>query len=252
MKEPSAGNSSEIGRERGLRAARGVKDIFPLFAHWRLAVLSLVWIRLMPQMAEGAPLLRVERSADGSKVEIKVTAVKTTGPGLLEVLDAKTGRCLRTLHAGVFSAGQQFSIGQKQKLGTGRYRVRYREGIKLVYDSAILLPGKEKWTNPTDLQITDKAVYVLDSGRLPPPRKPDEPPADATAEEDPANHSYLFKFHRDGKPDAAFGDRGRASVLPTATWLRAFTVDQEGHIYLGDGGTSHHVRVLSAVGEDLK
>jgi len=116
---------------------------------------------------------------------------------------------------------------QKNKLPPGSYRARYREGIKLVYDSDLLLPNKEKWINPTGLQISDKGMYVLDSGKVPPAKKTGDPAPDAPPEDDPTNQSYIFKFSKDGKPDISFGDRGRIAPFPKATGMRAFAVNKE-------------------------
>ncbi|MBI4024471.1 MAG: hypothetical protein HY360_05785 [Verrucomicrobia bacterium] len=193
-------------------------------------------------------LLKVQPSTDGKDARIEVSASKTGGLGLLELLDAKSGHCIKTLHAGSFSKEQTFSIGRNHDLGPGSYRIRYRGGITLAADMELTLPGKEKWSNPTGIALRGKGVYVLDGGipSAPPARKEDE----STAEEMPVTPAtYLYKFSLDGKPDAAFGDRGRAALFDKPTGMTNLAVDDKGLIYLPSGG--HEVLVWSETGERM-
>ncbi len=166
-------------------------------------------------------------------------------------MDAKSGHCVKTLHAGSFSNKQTFSIGKKDTLEPGSYRVRYRGGITLAFDMEITLPGKEKWVNPTDLAISAKSVYVLDRGI---PATPAAKRKDGVmSEEIPSiGETYLHKFSHDGAPDAAFGDRGRAILFdkpaPDHQWSNlSVAADDGGLVYLSSG--QHEVLVFSNTGE---
>ena len=194
-------------------------------------------------------------SSNPEILRVKVSPVRTSTIGLLEVIDAKTGDCLKTLHAGTFSPRQIFSIKRDAKLSPGKYRIRFREGISLAFDGSLVPSGNRKWTNPTDLVVTDKSMYVLDSGKAP----PEGPPPEKT----PVGlegRPYLYKFHRDKTPDVSFGDQGRVGPLLGPSWdklaawcynrIRSIAVDSDERVYLSS--IYHEVLIYDAKGQKLK
>ncbi len=192
------------------------------------------------------PLLKVEPSTDGKNARIQVFPSETKGFGLLELVEAGSSNCVRTLHAGTFSSGQIFSLGANHGLKDGAYRVRYREGVTLAVDTVVKLSHNEKWINPTDVAISKKGVYVFDRGI---PGTPAAKKEDGTmTDEVPGKGStYLHRFLRDGKPDTTFADRGRATLLDDPWTIVSMAVDDEGWIYFPSGG--HDVRVFGSYGE---
>lgn len=194
-----------------------------------------------------AGLLSVEPGA--TEISIKVSPVKPAAIGVLDLLDAKSGCCFRTLHAGSFSSSQTIVL-KKSNVTPGGYRLRYREGLTLAVDGSLALPGKEKWQNPTDVFVAEKAVYVLDSGKTPPKKegaKNGTAENDLPPEETDRGKPFIYKFQRDGKSDTSFGDRGRIGpVFQSATSLRCIAVDRAGMIYIGSG--SHEIMLLDSQG----
>ena len=199
-------------------------------------------------LLQGQHLVKVEPSTDGKNARIQVFPTTENTRGILELLDAQSGRCVKTLHAGAFANGQAFSLGKNPAFKAGLYRVRYRDGIHVAVDMDIKLPNKEKWTNPADVAICDKGVYVMDRGI---PGKPPEKKEDGTmTEEVPGiGEFYIFKFLRDGKPDTTFGDRGRATLFEKASSIQSLAVDNEGLIYIPSGG--HSVSIFGQSGEAM-
>jgi hypothetical protein len=193
--------------------------------------------------AHAEPHLSVKPLASGEGAEVRVTPTKAGNNVLLDVLDT-AGRCLRTVFAGSISQGQSITIDKRNRLASGSYRLRYREGIKLEFESSLKPPPGEKWINPTDIQLTDQALYILDSGKVPPKKEgqPETPPPD---EEDPNNRSTIYKFETDGKP-AKFGSRSCIEPFQGATAYRAFAADSEGQIYIS--ATYHAVKVFASNG----
>lgn len=186
-------------------------------------------------------------SADAG-VRVKVIPSKASAEGLLEVVEDKTGRCVRTLHAGAFPAAGAYTLGKNNRLPAGRYRFRYREGLSLVPDTSLALPRKEKWINPTDLVLTEKAIYVYDQGRVPISHEAESPMyCFSSGVEGPfENTPYIYKFGVDGAPDVKFGDQGRLGPLKPGD-VRSFGVDEAGWIHVGSG--EHEVEVYNPSGE---
>lgn len=193
-------------------------------------------------------LVKVEPSADGKNVRIQVFPAKEGTTGIIELLDARSGKCVKTLWAGPLGSGQALSLGKNPNLKPGSYRVRYRDGIGVAFDSEIPLPRKEKWLNPTDVAFTDKGIYVLDRGF--PSKAPEKKEDGSMTEEIPAIGEFnLFRFTREGKPDTTFGDRGRASLYDKAARMESLAVDNEGLIYIPSGG--HSVAVFGPTGDPM-
>lgn len=193
--------------------------------------------------------------------QVRIAPSKTAALAFLEVVDPKTGRVLKTLFAGSITPGNQYPIQRGRKLPTGSYTLRYREGITIQFDSAIPAGKSGQWTNPVDVIVADKGVYVWDSGRPLPKRVKDSaapaPPTEVEAATE--SRACVFKFTRDGKPDATFGDRGRSEPFagpksdPHASRLynliHAIAVDPEGRVYIGS--TYHEVVILDPSGQRL-
>jgi len=191
------------------------------------------------------PLLKMEPSQDGSETRIQIFPARSSTTSLLEALDAQSGRCVKTLHAGTFSKGQAVSIGIKSGLKPGRYRIRYREGVRLEMAGDLKLPGKEKWVNPVDVSATSKAIYVLDSGLLEKgaaPAEENKPVQEAVT----MGQTWLYKFKFDGTPDRIFGDQGRLTLRERPGAGHAFTVDEGGQIYFP---CNHMVEVWAGTGD---
>ncbi len=189
-----------------------------------------VWIACSAILG-AAPILKVEPAADGKNAKIQVFPSKTDVPCLLDLVDAKTGVCIATLHAGTATSGQTFSLGKIPFLKPGGYTVRFREGISITPDLDVKLQKKEKWINPRDIVINSKGVYVYDSGfaTIQPEKKEDG----TVPEPIPGKGSnYVYRFTRDGQPDAKFADRGRATLWEEPRAVNSFDVDDEGIIYV--------------------
>jgi hypothetical protein len=211
--------------------------------------LAMFWLAALPA-AFAASLLDVKPAPDGSGVQVRINPSKASSIALLEVLDGTSNRCLRTVFAGPVSAGQTVTVGKQNQLPPGNYRLRYREGICLEYDSKLVPRTGEKWINPTDLQITDQGIYVLDSGIIPPEKKPapgEAAPAPGEEEEIPGNRSAIFKFGLDGKP-STFGNMSCIEPYKKAISARAIAVDEGGQVYLSWG---HDVAIFSSIGKPL-
>ncbi len=193
-------------------------------------------------------LVKVEPSADGKNARIQVFPAKENTRGILELLDGKSGSCVKTLYAGTFASGQTFTLGKNPGLKAGSWRVRYRDGIGVATNLDITLQKKERWNNPKDIAICDKGVYVMDPGI---PAKPPEKKEDGTmTDEVPGiGEFYVYKFSRDGKPDATFGDRGRATIFDKPYAIDSMAVDSEGLIYIPSGG--HDSMVVGPSGEPM-
>ncbi|MBI4024275.1 MAG: hypothetical protein HY360_04790 [Verrucomicrobia bacterium] len=221
--------------------ARLRRKIFLIFCLW--GVVLVVW----PWKAVGAVTISVEPTG-----KIQVVPASSSATGILEILEEKSGRCLKTLHAGTMQGASTFSLAMGRKLPPGRYRVRYRENLKLVFDCSLNLPNKEKWINPTDLVLTDKAIFVFDQGNDP-EWKPGTPPRVVGAYG--GSQSFIYKFHHDGKPDPSLGDMGRLGPLlsspswPTTGGIRTFAVDEGGLIYIGS--VYHEALVYDSTGESM-
>ncbi len=200
-------------------------------------------------LLQGQPLMKVEPSADGKNARIQVFPTHEKTRGIVELIDAKSGRCVKTVYAGALASGQAFTLGQVNNLKSGSYRVRYRDGIGVTVDQEITLPKKEKWINPADVVICDKGVYVLDRGF---PGKDPEKKDDGTMSEavPPIGELRVYKFLPDGKPDTTFGDRGRAILSETPAVRPSFTVDNEGIIYL-PAPPMHSVTVFDPSGAKM-
>ncbi len=163
---------------------------------------------------------------EGARIEV------TPSPGaqgLLEILDA-SGACVKTLHAGDFSKTRTFTM-TPDMLAPGSYRVRYREGLNLAFDTELLLPKKERWVNPMDIALTSKGVYVLDRGMVPGDIPAKSENAAAAVEQ---GATCVHKFTNDGKPDPSFGDRGRATISekPCNSILVSVVADDSGNVYI--------------------
>jgi hypothetical protein len=200
-----------------------------------IASLTVVLLITSPENAISATssLLKVERLPDGSGAHIQVFPSSLVGPGLLELLDARSGHCVRTLRAGSFSNGEKVSVEKGPRLPSGNYRVRYREGIALEWETLLIPAGQRKWLNPQALTMNRKAVYVLDCGI---PRIPSHKITDgSTAAEVPATgETCLYKFLTDGKADETFGDQGRVilSDKPTTYPHSFMAVDEDGAFFM--------------------
>lgn len=201
---------------------------------------------LAPSLARSGQLLTVESSKDGARIQ--VTPSRPGSDGLLELVEDRSGRCVRTLWAGSLGSKKTIPLGKEAKLPAGTYRVRYREGLGLAPDSALTLPGSVKWSNPTDLVLTEKAIYVYEQGLGEPSKEGEEPKAMSSG----TNVPYIHKFNKDGTPDARFADRGRLGPLPSAPYwpahaIRSFGVDEAGCVYVGSG--YHEVLVFDPSGD---
>jgi hypothetical protein len=208
-----------------------------------LLIPILLWLVAFHTASGGSPL-SVKPQPDGDGVQATVTPARTSANSLLEVLDSQ-GRCVRTVFAGMFSDGQSFAVGRKDRLAPGAYRLRFREGIKLEYECSLPAPSGEKWVNPSDVQISAQGIYVLDSGVPPPRRKPGEPAPKPGEDESPGNRSTICRFQMDGKP-ATFRSQSCIEPYKGGTGIRSFAVDADGLIYIGSG--SHHTKIISAIG----
>lgn len=175
------------------------------------------------------PLLTVEPSADKQGAVIKVSPENFGSTNLLEVVDAKTGNCVKVIYAGRFTNSEPFSVTRRSLPPQGDFRVRYREDIRLVFDKDISLPKQKKWINPTDVQFINGSLYVMDAGRLDP--KPNSPSAETV----PVGHANLYKFHGDESLDRGFGDRGCLTLCESPSYLRSFGVDEKGLVYFPNG-----------------
>ncbi len=153
---------------------------------------------------------------------------------LVEILDSKTGRCVRTLHAGPVAAKQILTLNKATRLKPGSYRMRYREDINLVPDAALKFPGKERWVNPVDLALTEKSVFVLDSGLI---LKEAVPEQDGKPAEEAVTkgQTCVYKFNRDLSPDIKFGDRGRLIISESPSYYRSIAADESGLVYHPNG-----------------
>ncbi|MBI4028034.1 MAG: hypothetical protein HY360_23825 [Verrucomicrobia bacterium] len=200
-----------------------------------------------------AELLSLDPATGAGEMRFKISPARTGQLALLEILDAKSGHCVKTLHAGPMSSPGAFTLNKGRRLPPGPYRARYREGIDLVFDSELLLPGNEKWINPADLAITSAAIFVLDPGIPPDPKSKKQPSKEAgneaPAEPGEPGQTYLYKFLRDGKPDVSFGDRGRLTLAEKPSRIHSVVVDETGLIYAPGGG--HFARVLAPNGDAL-
>lgn len=192
---------------------------------WLVAVAALGSVH-------AAPILKVDPSPDGKGANIQVFPSKSDVPSLLDLVDAKTGVCIATLHAGPVASGQSFTLGRIVKgLPSGSYKVRFREGIGLAPELDVKLQKKEKWINPRDIVINSKGVYVYDSGFATIPAQTQDD--GTTSEPVPGKGSnFVYRFTRDGQPDKTFADRGRATLWEDPRGVNSFDVDEEGIIYV--------------------
>ena len=144
--------------------------------------------------------------------------------------------------------GMTVPLGKNSRLPAGSYRVRYREDLGLALDRSLVLPNNEKWVNPTDLVLTEKAIYVYDQGLLLPNKGEGKIDycMDGGTTSPYTNTPYIYKFNRDGTPDVKFGDRGRLGPL-SSNCIRSFGVDDQGWIYVGS--TYHEALVYDLSGE---
>jgi hypothetical protein len=221
-----------------------------VFEGIRYSVLLLVgiclWSPRQAAAAEPTPGLSVGPGAKAGELQVKVIPVKTTAIGLLEVVDPRNGRALKTLHAGRFDKEQIVPLSKDPLVPAGKYKVRYREGISLAFDVALAPPTKSKrWVNPVDLALTEKSIFVLDAG-LPPPAAGAAPPAQGGEEID---NPFMCKFSaKDGTPDQNFGSGGLVE-LPKDVWLsKSIVVDEEDCIYIA-ANAQHSVYLFDASGE---
>ncbi len=191
---------------------------------------------------------------------VKVSPSKPSPLVLLEVVETKTGKVVKTLYAGIMTPGQSYPVERGRKLSPGSYKIRYREGINFALDGSLSISKGQKWCNPADVLATDKAVFVWDCGRQPPkpPKNGTTPPPPSPVQEDPAEgRAFIYKFLYDGKPDVSFGDHGRVGPFlgpkdgtPQMTRyydIRSIAADTEGHVYIGS--TYHDVLVVDPNGE---
>src|SRR5690348_2239971 len=94
----------------------------------RSAILLALALACLPAARLDAGALAVERAADGRSVEVRVTPSRTA-EALLELLDAASGRCVRTLYAGRSGREQVVTLNRGEGPPAGAYRLRYREGL---------------------------------------------------------------------------------------------------------------------------
>lgn len=191
----------------------------------------------LPLLAGERPSLKVEMADDGKHVRIQVFPSKLSDTSLLELLDDATGDCVRTIHAGTFSDDQVFFLPRNRGVKPGRYRVRLRQGIGIEVDKELAPPGGGAWVNPCDIALTDKALYVLDSGRTKARRVKEGPDPEEIVE---VGGTFLYKFLRDGSLDSSFADSGRLTIRDRPSAIRSFAVDDAGLIYLPLGG--HYIK----------
>ena len=187
--------------------------------------------------------LTVETISNPSGIRISIDPKSSAGWSALQVVDAKTGVTLKTVHAGRFSATEAFAVVTSEALPAGPYKLRYREGVEPVLVGEVKRPDPKvrAWMNPTDLVLVGPWVYVLDGGVEVADKVP------ALAEERILKQPYIFKMDRDGKLDPSFADGGRLA-LPGLYRFRSFAVDPvSGKLFVGTG--SHAIRVYEADGK---
>lgn len=164
-----------------------------------------------------------------------ISAARPGAIALVEILDAKTGRCVRTLHAGPLGEPREFPVnGRTARLKPGSYRLRYREDIHLVADTELKLPGKQAWVNPVDVALTGKSLFVLDAGLVVTEVVPEQDGKSAV-EAVTKGQTCVYKFNRDLSPDLKFGDRGRLIIRESPTPFRSLAADEGGLVYYPDG-----------------
>lgn len=227
--------SASISAPRGAahRAGRRCGALFALVA----LVATAAW----PAPGWGRPAVVVEAISNPAGVRVAVEPRSRSGWGLLQVLDAKTGECVKTLHAGRFAPGDAFAV-VAGSLPPGAYRIRYREGVRLELAGPVQRPDPKvpAWLNPVDVAIVGASAYVLDAGAVVEGQEP------AQLAEREAKQSSIFKMDRSGKPDPSFGAGGRLA-LGERYQFRSFAVDPAtGQLFMGSGG--HELRVYEANG----
>lgn len=240
---------------RGVCQASCSQEAFRLPRTRAIVRILLAWAAglavAVPQPAR-AQKLRASPAADGKAVVIEVEPIRGRGPGLLEVVD-ESGRVVRTLHAGRFGRASSFPLRADAALQSGRYKVRYREGVSLQFDREIKRPGARdgKWFNPTDLAIVGRFLYVLDSGLVNHDGSMITGSVGTSSDEDAARlkeerSTCLYKLSPSDEADAAFGEDGRVA-LGRFPQYRGLTIDPDlGTIFMPLG--SHEIHVLDPTG----
>ncbi len=190
-------------------------------------------------------------TADSDSIVIKVSPKKASANSLLEIIEAKTGICVKTVHAGTFTAGQDYTVKRNGSLPAGSYKVRYREDISLVFQKELQPAQGQKWNSPTDVCFAGNNVYVLDAGKQ---KLKDgdywrqQAPPEYYVEEyaDDLEEPFIAKFQRDGTLDSSFASDGRFSLDKTYSTWRSFAADPEGFVYIGSG---HTVCIYDSTGQ---
>jgi hypothetical protein len=211
---------------------------------WLCAVAVLVASLVLPAVGSAKPAVVVEPITNPPGVRVAVSPRSRAGWGLLQVVDAKTGECLKTLHAGRVKAGDAFAVVAGGPLAAGgAYKLRYREGVRLELVGEVRRPDEKvpAWLNPVDVASAGPSVYVRDAG------VPVEGTDPAKVAEREAKLPCVFKMDRaTGKADASFGNGGRIG-FPEQYQFRSLAVEPAtGRLFLGSGG--HQVQVFEANG----
>lgn len=196
-----------------------------------------------PVLARDRAALVVEPISNPAGVRVAVQPRSRAGWGLLQVVDAKTGDCLKTIHAGRLTGDNVFAVVAGDLLPPGSYRLRYREGVRLELVGDVARPDATvpTWLNPVDVAIAGDAAYVLDAGAAVEGQEP------AQVAERAAKQACIFKMNRrDGTPNPSFGAGGRLA-RPDMYQFRSIAVEPgTGRLFLGSGG--HELRVFDATG----
>lgn len=142
--------------------------------HFRVIAVVMALIFVLTNLAD-AKGLRVESITEPAGVRIDVDPGNGSGNALLQIVDAATGTVIKTLHAGPLLTPQSFTVtGGPAGLPAGSYKVRYRSGVEVRFDSAVKRPDAKvpKWLNPTDITCVGDALYVFDAGEFLPETRP--------------------------------------------------------------------------------